>query len=423
MFWIGIAIIIITFIAIVKKYETRMVLFTSGIVMAAISGQLLAGVDAFSKAMVNGGLVPVICTVMGFAYVMKYTKCDAHMVHLLVGSMASMKVILIPMAVMITFLINIALPSAAGCAAAVGAILIPTMTASGIHPAIAASAIMAGTFGGTLSPGAAHPPFIAKLAEIEVMTVIAGHTMAAVTCGLIGAISLFVIAVIRKEHKGYVPEEDAQDAAEGKGAKEAFRVNYIKAIVPIFPLVLLVLGSNELEVLPLISVPMAMIIGTIVGLIISRSNPQEVSKQFFNGLGHAYGGIIGLIVSAAVFTTGMALIGITGELINIMKGSEQIAMFAAGFGPMIIAILSGSGDAATLAFNGAITPHAANFGYTITDLGSQAFLSGCFGRAMSPVAGAAIVCAQLARVDPIEITKRNAPGMLIAAVVSMIIML
>lgn len=417
MFWIGIAIILVTFAAIVKRYETRMVLFTSGILMAVISGNFMAAIEAFSKTMVHGTLVPVICTVMGFAYVMKYTKCDAHMVHLLAGSMSKMRPILIPGTVMLTFLINIALPSAAGCAAAVGAIMIPTMTASGIHPAIAASAVMAGTFGGTLSPGTAHAPFIAKLADMDIMSVIAGHTVAAIVCGLIGAIGLYLVAVVRKEHTGYVSSESAAEQ------DKTFEVNYIKAIVPVFPLILLILGSKQLEILPLISVPEAMIFGTIVGLIVSRCNPQELSKQFFNGIGHAYGGIIGLIVSAAVFTKGMELIGITGELINVMKTSDQIATFAAAFGPMIIAALCGSGDAATLAFNGSITPHAADFGFSISDLGSAAFLSGTFGRAISPVAGAAIVCAQLANVDPIEISKRNMPGMVVAAIVSMMIML
>lgn len=417
MFWIGIAIIIVTFAAIIKKYETRMVLFTSGIVMATVSGKFNEGIAEFTKAMVNGGLVPVICTVMGFAYVMKYTKCDTHMVRLLIGSVANAKTILIPASVMITFLVNIALPSASGCAAAVGSILIPAMIASGVHPAIAASAIMAGTFGGALSPGGAHPPFIAKLAGIDVMSVIAGHTTATIVCGLIAAISLYIVAVMRKEHKGYVASDVKADAQNLD-----FKISYIKAMVPAFPLLLLVLGSKQLAVLPPVSVPQAMIFGTIVGLVISRANPQEISKQFFNGLGHAYGGIIGLIIAAAVFTKGMALIGITGELINIMKGSDQIAIFASAFGPMLIAILSGSGDAATLAFNGSITPHASDFGQSITDMGSMAFLSGCFGRTMSPVAGAAIICAQLANVDPIEIAKRNAPGMLIAAIVAMIIM-
>lgn len=79
-----------------------------------------------------------------------------------------------------------------------------------------------------------------------------------------------------------------------------------------------------------------MLFGTVLGLVICRSNPQEVTTQFFNGMGNAYGNVIGIIIA---------------------------------------------------------------------------------------VAGAAIVCAQLAGVDPMEIAKRNAPGMIIAAVVAMFILL
>ena len=127
MLWIGGLIVCLTFYAIVKRYETRMVLLTSGVLMAAISGKMSVAFEAFTKAMVNGGLVPVICSVMGFAFVMKYTKCDQHMVQLLAGSITKLRLILIPAAVMVTFAINIALPSAAGCSAAVGAILIPAL--------------------------------------------------------------------------------------------------------------------------------------------------------------------------------------------------------------------------------------------------------------------------------------------------------
>jgi DcuC family C4-dicarboxylate transporter len=49
-----------------------------------------------------------------------------------------------------------------------------------------------------------------------------------------------------------------------------------------------------------------------------------------------------------------------------------------------LAILSGSGDAAALAFNGAVTPHAVQLGFQITDMGSLATLSGAFGT-MSPI--------------------------------------
>jgi DcuC family C4-dicarboxylate transporter len=59
-------------------------------------------------------------------------------------------------------------------------------------------------------------------------------------------------------------------------------------------------------------------------------------------------------------------------------------------------------------------PHAADFGFKITDMGSLATISGALGRTMSPVAGVAIVCATLSNVSPFEIAKRTAPGMVIA---------
>lgn len=394
-----------------------MVLFLSGLIMAILSGKAVGAIDAFSKAMVNAGLVTVICTVMGFAFVMKYTKCDAHLVHLLAGFLIRFRPILIPGAVLVTFAINIALPTAAGCAAAVGAILIPALMSAGIHPAVAGAAVMAGTFGSVLSPGQMHNPFIAKLAGIDVMSVIAGHAFAAVVGAVVGAVCLTAIAMLRKEDRGYEGQANilAHDA-------EQFKVNIIKAIVPVVPLVLLVLGSQQVHLIPPVSVPVAMIIGTILGFFVTFMNPQDISKQFFAGMGDAFGSIVGIIAAAAVFIQGMEFIGLTGALIEAMKHSQNAAQLAATFGPFLVAVLSGSGDAATLAFNGAITPQAPQFGYQISQMGSLAYLAGAFGRTMSPVAGAAIICAQLAGVNPVELSRRNALGMIAAAIVTMFIL-
>lgn len=115
MVWVGALIVLVTFAAIIKRYETRLVLFLSGVAMAALSGKLNEAITAFSKAMVNEGLVTVICTVMGFAFVMKLTQCDAHLVNLLARSIGHFQFILIPGTMLVTWLVNIALPSAAGC--------------------------------------------------------------------------------------------------------------------------------------------------------------------------------------------------------------------------------------------------------------------------------------------------------------------
>ncbi len=417
MAWVGGLIVLLTFVAIVKRYETRLVLFIAGVIMAVLAGKPLQAIDVFSKTMVHGSLVPVICTVMGFSYVMRLTKCDSHLVHLLAGGLAKFRAILIPGAVLVTFAINIAIPSAAGCAAAVGAILIPTLICAGIHPAIAGAAVLAGTWGSTLSPGGTHNPFVAKLANTDVMTAISVAVPASLVGAVIVAAALTAVAYFRKENQGY---EAAMD--QGPNTPE-FKVNFLKAIVPLVPLILLVIGSKQIGLIPEVSVPQAMIFGVVLGFIVSWANPEDISKQFFAGMGDAYGSVMGIIVAAAVFTAGMELIGLTGALINAMKTSQHIAKLAATFGPFGIAIVSGSGDAAALAFNGAITPHAKQFGYGILQMGETAQIVGALGRSMSPVAGAAIICAQLAGVNTIELTKRNAAGMFLAAIAVMLILL
>ncbi|MEN6414057.1 MAG: C4-dicarboxylate transporter DcuC [Veillonellales bacterium] len=410
MIWIGAVIVILAFVAIIKRCETRLALFVAGLAMAAIAGKPLAAIDAFAKAMVNAGLVTTICTVMGFSYVMKLTGCDSHLVQCLTGLLKKVKIFLIPGAVLLTWVLNIALPSTAGCAAAVGAVLIPTLIKAGVHPAMAAACVMSGTFGSTLSPGLSHNPFVAKLANVDVMTVIAGHTPAVLAALAVAVPVLTIVCYVRKEG----PSEER--AAAAGGGEQIFKVNPIKALVPILPLVLLVVGSKQVALIPTVTVPQAMILGAIVGFVVNMGDAQEISKNFFKGMGDSYGSIMGIIIAAAVFTQGMDTIGLTGALIEKMKESQDIARYAAAFGPYFLAIVSGSGDAAALAFNGAVTPHAAQFGFTITDMGSLATISGALGRTMSPVAGGAIVCATLAGVNPMEIAKRTAPGMILAII-------
>ena len=97
----------------------KMVLFGAGLLMCIIGGVPETAITTFSKQMVHNSLVPTICTVMGFSYVMKLTECDRHLVSSISGVLKKSKIFLIPLAFLLTWWINIAIPSAAGCAAAV----------------------------------------------------------------------------------------------------------------------------------------------------------------------------------------------------------------------------------------------------------------------------------------------------------------
>lgn len=416
---VGALIVLVTIYFLVKQYETRMVLFISGLVMAILGGNPLAAFSAFAKSMTTGGLIEAICSVMGFAFVMKITECDKHLINLVASGLKKVRPILIPGAAIGTFCINIALPSAAGVAAAVGAIFIPILISAGVYPATAASAVYAGTFGSMLNPGLAHNPFVAKIAKVGVMDVIAVHSTADIVSVVIGALSVTAVAFFLKEDRGYVAET-ANAPAEGV----QFRPNFIYALVPILPVLLLVLGAvGWVPLLKKLSVPAAMLIGVIVGVLVTRKSPTVVTKAFFEGMGSAYGQILGIIIAAGVFVGGMQAIGLVKAFIGFLVTSTSVAKYAASVGPFVLAVISGSGDAAAFAFNQAVTPHAAQFGMDPVHLGSIATLTGALGRTMSPIAGACIICASIAAVNPMEVAKRNAPGMVLALIAAMFILL
>lgn len=411
---VGGIIIVLTVIAIVKGFEVRFVLLTSGTLMAAIAGNPMEAFNAFRNAMTNVALVPVITIAIGFTYILKVTGSDKHLIHVLARPLSKLQRVLIPGTIFVTAVTNIALTPAAGVSAAVGAILIPILINSGVHPVMAASAVMAGTFGVSMGPGFVHSIWVAGTAEVAVMDVVSVVAPKSIVSLVVVAMSLTIISIILKEDKGYVCTNTTYNAGP-------FKVNPLKAAAPLFPLVLIVFCG--------FSVPLAMLLGVVLATVIAWMDPQEVVRQFFCEMGRAYAELIGIIMGATVFTAGMATIGITDALIGAMQssGSPVTVRAAALFVPFVLAALSGSADATIIAFNEAVTVNAHLFGTDIITLGTLASIGGLLGRTMSPVVGAALVCVSLAKVDssvnisPMDLTKRNCIGMGLAAVVCMII--
>lgn len=412
---VGAIVVIAVVYLLLKRHESRMVLIAAGILMCCIAGKPMASLDAFAKSMTNAGLITSVCSCMGFAWCMKYTGCDKHLVLAIGKVLKKMGFLLIPGATLATFVVNIAIPSAAGCSAAVGVIFIPIMMSAGIHPAMAAAAVKSGTYGSMLNPGLVHNAVIAKLANTQITTVIGNHMMATVAGVVVAAVVLTVLSIVMKENKGYVPE--------GGAAVENMTINPLYSLMPLVPVIILLLGSTGVVPALKMGVPHAMVIGAIISLAATRKNPVELTKNFFNGMGDAYANIIGIIISVGVFVAGLNALGLIKALINWMLNSTGIVKIAATFGPFLLALISGSGDAATVAFNEAVTPHAAEFGLQTMNMGSAAALGGTLGRTISPIAGATIICAGIAGVDPMEVCKRNALGITLALVVGMILLL
>ncbi|HIT95593.1 MAG TPA: C4-dicarboxylate transporter DcuC [Candidatus Aphodousia faecavium] len=415
--WVAVVVVILTIAALIKRYETRLVLFTAGLVLCCVSLQPMTAFNAFAKSMTNGGLIMAICASMGFAYVSSYTKCDQHLVHLLSKPIRGLGIFLVPICTAVTMIINIAIPSASGCAAAVGSTLIPVMLRAGISPAAAAASVMMGTYGGVLSPGSAHNVYIAKISNMEIMDFIALHTPFSLVLYAIGIVGILVMCIIFKD-KGEATD-NIQVNVDSK-QEEIEHPNVIYAMVPLLPIVILVLGNSVLPVIKM-GVAQAMVLGAILCLLITRANPQQFSKTFFNGLGKGYGNILGIIIAAGVFAAGLRAAGLIDTFIALLREANDIARWGGSIGPWFLGTITGSGDAATFAFNEAVTPHAASFGMDIPHLGALAFLSGALGRTSSPIAGAMMVVAGIAMANPVEVAKRTIVPCFIGVIVLAII--
>lgn len=408
-FWAALVIVALTLVALVKRYETRLVLCVSGLLMCIISLDPMAAYNQFAKSMTTGNLIQSICSAMGFAFLVSYTKCDIHLVQLLTRPMKSLGLFLIPCCTLLTAVINAAIPSAAGCAAAVGATLIPLMIRSGITPAGAGAAVLTGTYGSNFNPGGAHQVMISGMAGMEPMELVIENSITYGTLSLVGAIMITVVEFVLKDHKGSGDLGNIQTDTTGGISK----VNILYAIAPMVPLVILLLGNTYVPAIKM-GVAQAMLIGVTYTMIVTRINPQNAFKEFFNGAGKGYGNVLGIIISAGVFAAGLREAGVVDALIEALKQANEYARVGGALGTWAMAVLMGSGDAATFAFNEAVTPHAAEFGMTISELGNTVMCAAQLGRTMSPIAGVVILLAGMSQVSPIDLVKRTAVPMITA---------
>lgn len=416
--WIAILVILVTIWALIKRLETRLVLIAAGLFLCLISWDFMAGLNQFAKSMTNNSLIMAICGSMGFAYTASFTQCDRSLVHYLASPIRGLGIFLIPVCTAITFFVNIAIPSAAGCAAAVGSTLIPVMLRAKIRPAAAAAAVLAGTIGSYLSPGTSHNPYVAKMANMEVIEFIGTHTKYSLMCGAILIVGTLICCWILRDNKG---DENAQVDESKLVKNDDFTPNPIKALVPLVPICILVVGNLWVPAIKM-GVAQAMLIGAMCAMAVGRPNPQDFSKQFFAGMGKGYADVMGIIIAAGVFAAGLRATGLIDTFVSVLKDSNEIARWGGSIGPWLMGVITGSGDAATLAFNEAVTPHAETFGMTIPGLGALAFLTGALGRTMSPLAGVTILVSGIAMVNPLEVVKRTFIPCIVAVLCCAILM-
>jgi len=407
----------------VRRYEVRLVLLASGLLLGLIAGRPLLLFDTFARAMV-AGMVGPICAAMGFAAVVSATGCDKHLVHLLLMPIRRLRPLMLPGGVLVAYLVNMAVSSQTSTAAAIGPILVPLLLAAGFSKEVSGAALLLGaSYGGDLlNPGAQDVVAIASVAQVPAPQLSARVIPASVAGAFTAALAFALLNRLG---------EASPEAAATPQAEE-FRVSLLHAVVPMVPIALLLLAYGGFGPLAFViatppgdewkpfagSLPIvrAMLIGVVLALGVAHRDIQRLTRTMFTGIGEAYGTIISLTITAQCFGAGVAAVGLSAKLLEMARALGFLALLAAGF-PWALALLSGSGSGPILTFAQTFLPGLGP-GDDSVRLAALACFGGAFGRTMSPVAAVVVYCSGLVAVSPIALIRRLAPAIVAGAMVS-----
>src|SRR4029077_21076791 len=119
--------LILVLVLVARRMDVRLVLLLGSLPLFAATGGLRAMVVTVASEMANAGTVVPICAAIGFAFVLRLTECDQHLVRLLLRPLRSVRVLMIPGGIFAGYLINTTIVSQTGTAAVLGPVLVPLL--------------------------------------------------------------------------------------------------------------------------------------------------------------------------------------------------------------------------------------------------------------------------------------------------------
>jgi DcuC family C4-dicarboxylate transporter len=412
---LSLAVLIASVYFVIRGVDVRLVLFGTGLVIASLAMKPLIVFDTFQRVMGDGKIIGPICSAMGYAFVLRATRCDREMVRLLIRPVQHIRWLLIPCGCAVGFFTNMAITSQTAAAAAVGPILIPILLAARIHPVIAGAVLVLGCSGGgnLFNPGEPDIVAIQSATHAPIQSVID----AAFHPELLGfevAVAVFTLMAYFFKPKTHAPEPEIniENSTE--------KIHYLKAILPPLPVFVLLLCQPKFQFarpllalypdgLPVVHV---MLFFTIIVLLLNYRDISTLTKTFFEGLGYAYIHVISLIIAASCLIAAMESVGLIQIVVSWVSNFDLTAKAISGVTTWLLAVLSGSGTAPSVSFSKAVLPSLTTVNQSgAVDLGVIGAIGATFGRTMSPVAAIVIFTTTLVKATPIDIIKRTAPAL------------
>jgi DcuC family C4-dicarboxylate transporter len=436
----GVLIVAVAVYAMSRGVDVRLALLLAALLLGALSWQLAEIVRVFLATLASEQFVVPLCCAMGFAHVLRFTTCDQHLVQLLVRPLRRLHGVLIPGTVVVGYLVNIPVISQTSTAVVIGSVVIPLLRGAGISPVTSGAALLLGSSigGELLNPGAPEINTIASITSQPSMVIAAKIAPLSLLHLTVATTVFWIISLRAERHYHQDPGQVPEDSKETPGPP--LEVSWIKAIVPLVPLVLLFLTGPPLELLPvprawLVNpenpaeathfnsrlVGAAMLLGVSVAALTTPSVWWGAVKVFFEGAGYAFTSIISLIVTAACFGKGIELLGMAAAIGSLIRVMPSMLVPVAGILPLLFAVLCGSGMASTQSLFKFFAEPAQHLSVDPAQVGAIVSLGAAAGRTMSPVAAVTLMCAALTRTNPVALIKRVALPLL-GGVAAMVIM-
>jgi DcuC family C4-dicarboxylate transporter len=475
---LGILVIFLAVLAVYRRVDVRLALLGAALALGILGGRPTEVVITFLKTFSNERFVVPICTAMGFAYVLRHTGCDKHLVHLLLRPVRRVQVLLVPGTIAVGFLVNIPIVSQTSTAVTLGAVVIPLLLAARVPPLTVGAALLLGSSvgGELLNPGAPELRTIVESSEnaAEKLKQPSPRLTGAVCVERIAPLNFLGLGVATAVFWGLSGRRREQDTASGQehspgdalpqekeheqepaaAPPPEFKVNPVRAFIPLVPLVLLFLTAPPLR---LIQPPAewllepaqlrrtadgelspearglfdsrligtAMLIGVAAASLAVPGKALRTAGSFFEGAGYGFTHIISLIVAANCFGEGVKAIGLADLLGQLIEQAPWLLLPAAGALPLGFAVLSGSGMASTQSLFPLFAEPALRRGIDPDLAGAVVALASAAGRTLSPVSAVTLMCGELTGTNPLELARRVAVPLLaaVAAVVAAAILM
>lgn len=390
--------------------------------------------DVFSTTL--GGLGLNIMIMGGFARYMDTLSAGRALYDVVGGPLKYIKnpYILACVGFIVTQIIGMAIPSAAGLGLMLMVTLYPVLIRAGVSRMTAVCIVAASRFF-DLGPGSANCMLAAKTSNIEWAEYFLGWQLK------IYFPLLITMLVAQYFTQRYWDAKEGPDAGyeelrrqfEQESATES-SMPKIYSLLPVIPLFILlifnpvVIGRYGYNIK--VGVPAAIMLSTLIAMLfefIRTRNGYDVlkgMKSFFEGMGKQFAVVVSLIVAGQVFGKGLIAIGAVNSLIS---GVESLG-YGVGFLVLlmslvigVVAFLMGSGNAPFFSFAALVPSIAAKFGVHSADVLLPLQTMTGFGRTMSPVTGAIVAVSGIAGVSPFQVIKRNLIPLLACVLVNFIL--